>query len=238
MFLGLAVVDTPQWGLSRAHGFSFSLSSILSRLGLYSQLMSLLFNYCCTSSPALRPGSAKSSTSAFGHPQKANTKPENLLRIQNFWLLPSDNPHPTEPPSGIMRKCVPGSPPLSIISSSFIPREKQKNGAFIPWLYSSGLSSASSNSFGFLNNSLYFERHLNTKLLPAGMPWACGECDIVSKSLEHRSYNPSPQSSFRINLEREVNSYCWLWAQSREHLRWFILAGRCVSVEHHWIIVN
>lgn len=128
MFL---VVDTPQPGFSRAHGLSFSLSPILSGPGLYSQLMSLLFNYCCASR-ALGPGSAKSSTSAFGHPQKANTKPEDVLRIPNSWLMSSDHPHPAEPPSGMLRQCEHGSPPLTIIFSSFIPREKQKNPVVIP----------------------------------------------------------------------------------------------------------
>lgn len=94
MFLGLAVVDTPQPGLSRAHELSFSLSPILSGTGLYSQLMSLLFNYCCASR-ALGPGPAKSSTSAFGYPQKANTKPEDVLRIPNSWLLLPDRSPPS-----------------------------------------------------------------------------------------------------------------------------------------------
>lgn len=99
-----------------------------SPLPTHSQLMSLLFNYCCASH-ALGPGSAKSSTSAFGHPQKANTKPENVLSITNSWLLLLDHP---EPSSGILKKCVYGSPPLSSTSSAFIPREKQKNHVSFP----------------------------------------------------------------------------------------------------------
>lgn len=68
MFLGLAVADLPQPGLSRARGLSFPTFPILSGPGLYSQLMSLLLNYRCASR-ALGPGSARSSTSAFGQTQ-------------------------------------------------------------------------------------------------------------------------------------------------------------------------
>lgn len=121
MFLGPAVVDPLQPGLSRAHGHSFSPSPTLSGQGLYSQLMSLLFNYCCASH-ALGPGSAKSSTSAFGHPQKANTRPENVLSIPNSWLLLLDHP---EPSSGILKKCVWISPSQQYFQR-FHPQGKAK----------------------------------------------------------------------------------------------------------------
>lgn len=125
------------WLTLPSQGFPEPMDSVSSPfpsfpgLGLYSRLTSLLLNYRCASS-ALGPGSARSSTSASGHPQKANTKPEDVLSIPNSWLLPSDHPRPAEPPSGKPGKRVHGSPPLSVIPSSFIPGEKQENRVFIP----------------------------------------------------------------------------------------------------------
>lgn len=88
------------------------------------------------------------------------------------------------------------SPPPRVISSSLTPGEKQNKKT----------KKKSSNSFGFLSNSLCDERHLNSEVLPAGTPWARGESDAGSESSGHLSYNPAPRFSFRISLETEEST--------------------------------
>lgn len=84
--------------------------------GLYSRLTSLLLNYRCASS-ALGPGSARSSTSASGHPQKANTKPEDVLSSQTLGCCRRIIPVPLNHPAGSVCTDLPLSALFPALSS-------------------------------------------------------------------------------------------------------------------------